>query len=296
MGKWTPDYMDDVLHAKIKSLVSGAIKRAALEKTEPTITYEEFVQELETGDSFTTSIIEVLVKELAERRTRPNVNDDRKLIGDRSAKSLRQLAAPNRIYRDRNSRYMPRRRSATLTDYLSAPPLEMDMEEDEDIFERMLDNGSALEGVRTYSDFQSARRFFPFFRRRYELTDSPYETWSHEMDDSSSTIGFAEPVNAPWFNPTPPATRETAIAPPEPRVSPGPDVETSDERTRSIPRLRRGGLRAPESILSRHASPVPTVLTPHVFIEGPTPSDGFGVSSEPTSYPTPSSTEHEYLA
>jgi len=41
---------------------SGAIKRSALEKTEPTINYESFVNELDTGDSFTTSIIDILVK------------------------------------------------------------------------------------------------------------------------------------------------------------------------------------------------------------------------------------------
>jgi len=62
MGKWTPDYVDDVLHAKLKNLVSGAISRSALEKTEPMISYENFVIDLDTGDSFTTSIIDILVK------------------------------------------------------------------------------------------------------------------------------------------------------------------------------------------------------------------------------------------
>ena len=41
---------------------SGAVKRAKLEKVEPTITYEAFVEDLDRGDSFTTSLIEVLVK------------------------------------------------------------------------------------------------------------------------------------------------------------------------------------------------------------------------------------------
>lgn len=41
----------------------GAIKRAKLERVdEPTITYEAFVEDLDRGDSFTTSLIEVLVK------------------------------------------------------------------------------------------------------------------------------------------------------------------------------------------------------------------------------------------
>lgn len=156
MGKWTPDYVDDVLHAKIKNLVAGAISRCSLEKTEPTIGYESFVKDLDTGDSFTTAIIDILVKELAERRTRPSPND-RRLIADRSAKSLRLLATPIRVYRDRSmGRFHPSRRSANLTEYLTAPPSEMDLEEDEDIFERMLDNGTSIEGVRLNSDLYEA--------------------------------------------------------------------------------------------------------------------------------------------
>jgi len=75
----TTEYYDDVLGAKMRSLVyvalslpyppitevvpsSGAIKRTRLEKAEPAITYEAFVEDLDRGDSFTTSIIEVLVK------------------------------------------------------------------------------------------------------------------------------------------------------------------------------------------------------------------------------------------
>lgn len=33
-----------------------------MEKTEPTIGYESFVKDLDTGDSFTTAIIDILVK------------------------------------------------------------------------------------------------------------------------------------------------------------------------------------------------------------------------------------------
>lgn len=43
-------------------LSDGAIKRAKLEKTEPQITYEAFVADLAEGDSFTSSLIDVLVK------------------------------------------------------------------------------------------------------------------------------------------------------------------------------------------------------------------------------------------
>lgn len=41
---------------------SGTIKRHRLEKIEPTISYEHFVEDLDGGDSFTTSLIEILVK------------------------------------------------------------------------------------------------------------------------------------------------------------------------------------------------------------------------------------------
>ena len=40
---------------------SGAIRRMAVEK-EPSISYESFVNELDTGDSFTLSLVDILVK------------------------------------------------------------------------------------------------------------------------------------------------------------------------------------------------------------------------------------------
>ncbi|KAG6868769.1 hypothetical protein C0993_011038 [Termitomyces sp. T159_Od127] len=399
MGKWTPDYIDDVLLSKIKNLVSGAIKRVALEKTEPTITYDDFVHDLETGDSFTTSLIEILVKELAERHTRPN--DDCRTITDRSARSLQQLAEHNPSYRAYSlGRHFPRRRSATLTDYLTAPPLDMDMEEDGDIFDRMLDTGVSIEGARINSDLydaygggqstrrvsspsppaedatspvpqrisqshfrsgpwsmlsssgsstltrqpslrrtnrpradfdeftrrrrsstrenqntrgetsestsrweswdpfphaQPARRFFPVFRpRRLEPLDSwiPDPPPLHDADDSPYV---AEPLTVPYFNLTPPVARDQE-APTE--------VETSDERAQAAPtpRLRRAGVHALESDLSRHGSPIPTIPGPHVVEDAapsgvePTPDDTQASAAEPTSYPTPSSTEHEFFA
>lgn len=41
---------------------AGAVKRAKLEKGEPIITYEAFVEELDEGDAFTSALIDVLVK------------------------------------------------------------------------------------------------------------------------------------------------------------------------------------------------------------------------------------------
>jgi hypothetical protein len=41
---------------------AGSIKRSQLEKKEPMINYEAFVEELETGDSFTATVFDILVK------------------------------------------------------------------------------------------------------------------------------------------------------------------------------------------------------------------------------------------
>lgn len=80
----TPDYTDDVLHSKISTLVyvvfclaldssshiyqpafcsSGAIRRLAVEKeTTSSITYKNFVSDLDAGDAFTTTLVDILVK------------------------------------------------------------------------------------------------------------------------------------------------------------------------------------------------------------------------------------------
>jgi len=184
MGKWTTSYYDDVLNAKLKNLVSGAIKRSKLEKAEPTISFESFVEDLDAGDSFTASVIDILVKELAERRTRQTPSD-RRLIADRTAKSLRLLATPLRVYQER------RRRTTHLTEYLTAPPDEMELDEDDDEFENMLEG--AVEGARVNSDLYDA-----------------YGThsWTHP---------FARRVLA---SPSPPSTSEEPASIPPPLLSP----------------------------------------------------------------------------
>ncbi|KAF8640073.1 hypothetical protein AX17_001314 [Amanita inopinata Kibby_2008] len=181
MGKWTPDYLDDVLHAKIATLVTGAIQRAALDKTEPRITYETFVKDLDTGDSFTTSFVDILVKELAERRTRPNIGD-RRLIADRTAKSLRLLATPLRIYRERPIRNFPIRRTVNLSDYLSAPPNEMEVEEDDEDFDGVVESTSPyVEGARLNQDLYDAYGLWPT-RRMFSTSPSP------PAEESSATV------------------------------------------------------------------------------------------------------------
>ena len=179
------------------------------------ITYESFVKDLDTGDSFTTAIIDILVKvillsvalefqadpekELAERRTRPSPND-RRLIADRSAKSLRLLATPLRVYRDRSmGRFHPSRRSANLTEYLTAPPSEMDLEEDEDIFERMLDNGTSIEGVRINSDLYEAYGNNGFSSTSVVPNESPIV----EESPAATSTHLPTSRGLPWPMPAP---------------------------------------------------------------------------------------------
>jgi hypothetical protein len=68
---------------------SGAITRSKLEKTDPLITYENFVEELDAGDSFTTSVVDILVRVgvLLQSRT-PFHGLPRKLQSDGIANQL----------------------------------------------------------------------------------------------------------------------------------------------------------------------------------------------------------------
>ncbi|KAI6135190.1 hypothetical protein EDD17DRAFT_45917 [Pisolithus thermaeus] len=157
MGKWTAEHYDNVLGAKMRSLVSGAIKRARLEKVEPMISYETFVEDLDRGDSFTTSLIEVLVKEIAERRFRQNTGD-RGLIADRTARSLRRLSSPAAVYRERGlGRGTGGRRALDPTDYLSQPPEELDVDDDDELgsYDAFV---PVVEGARLNTDLYEAYR------------------------------------------------------------------------------------------------------------------------------------------
>ncbi|KAF7302044.1 hypothetical protein MIND_00770800 [Mycena indigotica] len=129
MGRWTNEYQDTVLTAKLKGLVGGAIKRAKLEEKSELISYKHFVEDLDLGDSFTTTIIDILVQEMAARRSRSNPSD-RRLIADQTAKNLRMLSTPLRVYQEREQRTTVRRR---MSEYLSAPPQEMDLEEEDEL-------------------------------------------------------------------------------------------------------------------------------------------------------------------
>ncbi|THH33476.1 hypothetical protein EUX98_g708 [Antrodiella citrinella] len=161
MGRWTLDYHDDVLRNKLKTLVAGSVKRAKLEKGEPTITYEAFVEELDEGDAFTSALIDVLVKEMAERRTRPNPDDRRQFIAERTAKAL-SLQASSRIYQSRQ------RRRFNFFDY--APPT-LPSDDEEDSWQH---GSSAPEGVRINTDLYDAYAA-PSFPSDTELRHSEQE-------------------------------------------------------------------------------------------------------------------------
>ncbi|EIW76375.1 hypothetical protein CONPUDRAFT_168927 [Coniophora puteana RWD-64-598 SS2] len=147
MGQWTAEYHDTVLGSKMRSLVSGAIKRGRLEKTNPSISYEAFVRDLDKGDSFTTSLIEILVKEYAERLSRPS-SIERGLVSYTTQRALRRLSTVAAVYHDappsrvpaaaaalhaaRRAGHAARAVNAVLdpTEYLSAPPSELELEDE----------------------------------------------------------------------------------------------------------------------------------------------------------------------
>ena len=207
---------------------SGALKRSKLDKVEPSITYEAFVEDLDGGDSFTASLIDVLVKvrsftwafvvhaelvtkELAERRTRESPAD-RRLIADQTAKSLRLLATPLRVYRERplgGRDHIGRR--VNLTDYLSSPPDELAVEDDE----RDGDDGYDGMVTETYMEDARASELYDAYgahgwssrplgtslsRRSHPNLPSVFAPPLDATDDSSSQETSAPPISA-WGPP-----------------------------------------------------------------------------------------------
>lgn len=78
------------------------------------------------------------------------------------------------------------------------------------------------------------RRFFPFNRRRFEVIPAPRPATSTTED---------------WLFPPPPSWSSSS----ERTESMGGEEDNSIDERSQAPRLRRGGLRAPESMLSRHS-------------------------------------------
>ncbi|KAI0650483.1 hypothetical protein C8Q79DRAFT_943959 [Trametes meyenii] len=179
-------------------MVQGAVKRMNAEKEGPTISYETFVEELDEGDSFTTSLIDVLVKEMAERRTRPNPVD-RRLISEKTAKSLRMQAAPLHVYRggqagvrERHTRrsipILPPRSYSTFHDILS----ESDGEEE---YGTVVNPPGPIEGARINTDLYDA-----YFPSTYDLPGSISRRADSGVAPPASPppAGPAEPSGAPW--------------------------------------------------------------------------------------------------
>lgn len=213
MGKWTPNYVDDVLHAKISNMVSGAIRRAAVENSkEQSISYDSFVNELDTGDSFTISLVDILVKELAHRRNRDRTTvSDRRLLADNTIKGLRSLASNNRSYANRLSGH-PTRRTVNLTDYLAAPPTEMEVEEEDEF---NMQESTAMEGARVNSDLYDAfitNTWPPSNARRITASPSPaVDEWPLPQPLRSPTSS-SRPWPMPMANPVPPPSALTRQA------------------------------------------------------------------------------------
>ncbi|KAI0265985.1 hypothetical protein BC834DRAFT_969913 [Gloeopeniophorella convolvens] len=276
MGKWTSEYYDDVLGAKIKSLVSGAVKRSKLEKAEPSISYEAFVEDLDPGDSFTTTLTELLVREMAERRHR-QASADRRLISDRTAKGLRTLAAPQRVYRDRGMRTLTSRRSLNLTDYLVIPPEEMELDDDNDSLGSTADPSGAAEGARMNSDLYDAYAHPGSSSTESHLASTTpqiramlrsaarHEDWGFMRASSPDGWGPPSPTAPP---PAPALTRQPSIRRPPARSR---TVDFTDFTSRRRPSTREGaGDADPDDSLPVPSwRPPTTSVPPRRFFPGP---------------------------
>jgi len=154
---------------------------------------------------------------------------------------------------------------------------------------------------------QTVRRFFPFPRARRHQVTLANPTYS-EYSDTLSPEASDEPIQFLTVDPTPVSWYEHRTSP-EP-LRPSEDIESREETEQLLraPRLRRGGVRSPESMLSRHASPITintsSPLVAEAPMEAPTSESAprrderipTPAVEEPVAYPTPGSTENEILA
>ncbi|TFK55637.1 hypothetical protein OE88DRAFT_643325 [Heliocybe sulcata] len=232
MGKWTVDYCDDVLHAKLKGLLQGAIKRSKLEQGQPTISYETFVDELDEGDSFTASLMDILVKELADRRTRSH-EADHHLVCDATAKGLRSLASTSSVYRPHTLPRYASRRNINLAEYLAVPPDRMDLEAGDHVYEEDFVALANSPPPRSDSTVREARDIYDAYlgsRLRPQTASSSREQ-SDEPPENNPVDDAPRVVHRPmmgWLSPRTDTRRS-------PSASSGPSLA----RQGPIRRLRR---------------------------------------------------------
>lgn len=136
----------------------------------------------------------------------------------------------------------------------------------------------------------STRHFFRRSHRNEELWGSP---WMRSDDDREITTTAADPL---------PASTSAPISGLPPRAMSFGGLPSSahtpsllEEPILAAPRLRRGGLRAPESLLTRHGSPLVIHMPPSPLSDLATEGDHGGdppplvlPEEETAAYPTPS--------
>lgn len=144
-----------------------------------------------------------VTQEVAERRYR-NHAADRGLIGDRTARSLRKLSSPASVYRDRAAGRGPGvRRGVDLAEYLSQPPDELDVDEDEDELGPYGSFVPVMEGSRFNTDLYDAYRS------------------QHSWSNSSTPYFLSFPhVSPPISSAPPPDAASDRILPPLVDASP----------------------------------------------------------------------------
>lgn len=142
------------------------------------------------------------------------------------------------------------------------------------------------------------RRFFPFSRTRRRESTGNYP-WT-DVTDTLSADATEEPSSYLSAEPTPSSGTWFDLPTPSGTSSPSPaqvhNTITSDERAHSSPRLRRGGIRAPESLVSTHSSFIPThnhTIIPARVILDDSSDDDRRAEDPITMYPTPGSIENE---
>ncbi|KAF6762025.1 hypothetical protein DFP72DRAFT_1061310 [Ephemerocybe angulata] len=163
------------------------------------MTYENFVHDLDAGDSFTATMVDILVKEYAERRTRPH--SDRRFLSARTMKGLRQLAMPLNQFHMGPVRTGPRAHASFRRTLNSIVP-EFDEDDDND-FGVMIDEpteGGMAPGPANLADAMS-------------IPAPWYNGMNRSMDDlvASSRSRVRSPPGAVSSNPTPVAGSSSAV-------------------------------------------------------------------------------------